>query len=346
MRTIPTSYKKLLFNKEADEPLTDPEQAAWEEVLKRIQTPQKEVNIDDPGFITAMLLHYELKDKKKAAWEKLERELFPTNPETADTVVEIKAKKSSIRIPRWVWAAASIGIIITIIYLRYYNRKPGILIAGSDNELCSVTLPDGSNVQLNAESSIRYPEEFTFKERDVDLAGEAYFSVESDSSHPFRVRVDSTKSFTAVGTEFDVKSYREDSAIKVTLVKGVVWASNEDITKVVNVGEQAVLTGNQITINKKANMDNVLAWQHKFITFEGESLYSIMHQIQRFYKIKYMIHGNPPPLDINSRNVDASVNSLTTIVSILNDLIPEATFSLDKDSSLISVDIVDTKDKK
>lgn len=75
MEKIPASYKKLLFDKEVDEPLTDNELEAWEEYLIR-QKPMRNVGIDDPAFKIALRLHFELEEDKKKAWEKFRVEVL------------------------------------------------------------------------------------------------------------------------------------------------------------------------------------------------------------------------------------------------------------------------------
>src|SRR6185312_16169720 len=50
-------------------------------------------------------------------------------------------------------------------------------------------LPDGSQVWLNAASSISYPTAFTGSERSVTITGEAYFEIAANASMPFRVHV-------------------------------------------------------------------------------------------------------------------------------------------------------------
>jgi hypothetical protein len=78
MLTIPASYKKLLFNKEADEPITDPEMEAWAAFVRKEQPPNKPVDIlNDPEFKTALRLYYALEDKKNLIWEKLEQKILP-----------------------------------------------------------------------------------------------------------------------------------------------------------------------------------------------------------------------------------------------------------------------------
>jgi transmembrane sensor len=107
-----------------------------------------------------------------------------------------------------------------------------------------LTLPDGSRVWLNAESSITYPTAFTGKERKVTITGEAYFEVASDKKKPFIVSVSPHDSrltsadsrltthdeesaekpltIEVLGTHFNVNSYKEEPTINTTLIEGIV----------------------------------------------------------------------------------------------------------------------------
>ncbi|MGN6416253.1 MAG: FecR family protein, partial [Pseudobacter sp.] len=53
-----------------------------------------------------------------------------------------------------------------------------------------LVLPDGTNVWLNAASSITYPTAFSGNERKVTVTGEAYFEVAKNAALPFRVEID------------------------------------------------------------------------------------------------------------------------------------------------------------
>lgn len=54
----------------------------------------------------------------------------------------------------------------------------------------NLTLPDGTNVWLNARSEMRYPAAFTGNKREISLDGEAYFEVTHKGGKPFVVRTD------------------------------------------------------------------------------------------------------------------------------------------------------------
>jgi ferric-dicitrate binding protein FerR (iron transport regulator) len=85
----------------------------------------------------------------------------------------------------------------------------------------TILLPDGSKVWLNAGSTIKYPQVFSGKNKEVFLEGEAYFEVESDKRNNFRVITDEI-TVQVHGTIFNVRSYPEDQLVETTLVEGEI----------------------------------------------------------------------------------------------------------------------------
>ena len=85
----------------------------------------------------------------------------------------------------------------------------------------NVTLPDGSSVWLNAGSTLVYPADFGIQRRELQLTGEAFFIVKSDSLMPFNVHTTGV-TVRALGTRFNVKAYPNDKTITATLEEGVI----------------------------------------------------------------------------------------------------------------------------
>ena len=84
-----------------------------------------------------------------------------------------------------------------------------------------VTLSDGTKVWLNAASSIRFPVLFAGSERKVEITGEAYFEVAKNVAKPFKVKTVSSE-VEVLGTHFNVNAYEDESAVKTTLLEGMV----------------------------------------------------------------------------------------------------------------------------
>lgn len=84
-----------------------------------------------------------------------------------------------------------------------------------------VTLPDGSVVVINSGSKLIYPDRFGPDRRQVFLAGEGYASIAKDPDRPFVMSAGEVD-VRVLGTQFNLKSYAEDSEVEVTLVEGSI----------------------------------------------------------------------------------------------------------------------------
>lgn len=170
------------------------------------------------------------------------------------------------------------------------KTKTVVVPEGKDHQ---ITLPDGTEVWLNANSSITYPEKFNSKERNVKLTGEAYFKVTHDSSHPFIVNAGGIET-KVLGTEFNIKAYSQ-STPHVTLVEGSIEVSciadNADNSKpeemqnrVISPGEDASIEGNQLVVNE-VNVDDMICWRDGIEYFDDASLEDILIQIGSWYNM-------------------------------------------------------------
>ncbi|MCJ0742642.1 FecR family protein [Pedobacter montanisoli] len=148
-------------------------------------------------------------------------------------------------------------------------------------------LADGTKVWLNALSSLRFPEVFNGKTREVELQGEGYFEVEKDKAHPFIVKTSSLISgnkqeVEVLGTHFNINSY--DSAIRTTLAEGSVRVSNGNVSKILAPSYQSILTHNQIQVYP-VNVEDEIDWKNGLFRFNNASLQSILLQLERWYNI-------------------------------------------------------------
>ena len=82
-----------------------------------------------------------------------------------------------------------------------------------------ITLYDGTQVWLNAGSTMSYTSSFNNTSRDIHLSGEAYFEVARNEKLPFRVEVRGC-TLTVLGTKFNVSAYDEDPTVQTALIEG------------------------------------------------------------------------------------------------------------------------------
>lgn len=161
-------------------------------------------------------------------------------------------------------------------------------------------LSDGTNIWLNAESSIRYPIVFTGKERLIHVAGEVYLEVAHKADNPFRVDVNGKNWVEVLGTHFNVNAYENEGAVRTTLLQGSVKVgvnqANMQLFKVLSPGQQALMTkGNDpILVYNDVNVAAVVAWKAGVFDFENVPLEEAMRQLARWYDIE-VVYEQPVP---------------------------------------------------
>lgn len=159
-----------------------------------------------------------------------------------------------------------------------------------------VILSDGTTVWLNAESSLTFPTRFSTDSRQVQIRGEAYFSVvpqetETGRRTPFIVETDQQR-IEVLGTEFNVNTYADRSRQQTTLVKGSVRVIHQ-----MN-GQQAVLApGQQARIGNvieivQADLEKEIAWKQGDFIFKNDRLQDILQQVSRWYDITVSYPAN------------------------------------------------------
>jgi len=149
-----------------------------------------------------------------------------------------------------------------------------------------IRLPDGTQVWLNASSSLSYPLVFSGrKERRVELSGEAYFEVSKDAGHPFIVQT-ARQDIKVLGTHFNVSAYADDLLSETTLLEGSVqvnsFASTENV--MLQPGEQASVSPKGIRV-EKVDVEEAIAWKKGYFMFNNEKQESIMRKIARWYDV-------------------------------------------------------------
>ena len=157
-----------------------------------------------------------------------------------------------------------------------------------------VRLPDGSNVWLNSASKLTFPSSFSaFKNRMVELNGEAYFDVASDKSHPFIVKT-INQEVEVLGTQFNINSYVDEPGVKTTLLEGSIKITKDKgINKILKPGQQSTLISNEFKI-EKVDTDQAVAWKRNQFVFENTDIHYIMRMISRWYNVEIEYVGEIP----------------------------------------------------
>ncbi len=183
-----------------------------------------------------------------------------------------------------------------------------------------LTLPDGSEVWLNAASSITYPTAFAGPERKVSVSGEAYFEIAPDAHHPFMVAVQSarsTETIQVLGTSFNVNAYGDEESLATTLLSGSVRLVSGDNRMLLKPGEQGLLQADgKMRLDPNANVEEVVAWKNGLFHFENADINEVMRQIARWYDVEVVMDGKMPSTEKFDGEISRSSN-LTEVLKIL-----------------------------
>jgi transmembrane sensor len=151
---------------------------------------------------------------------------------------------------RWALIAAVLsGILIggAILKIGHAFKKTGwSIIQAKPGCRSSVTLPDGSEVVLNAGSELAYPDNFLNGRREVKLSGEAYFNIAKDANAPFVIHTKEVD-VKVLGTVFNLKAYPNERKTETVLISGAV-----EVTIKNNEGQKILLKPNQkVTVENR-----------------------------------------------------------------------------------------------
>ncbi|MDO5970413.1 DUF4974 domain-containing protein [Flavivirga aquimarina] len=154
-----------------------------------------------------------------------------------------------------------------------------------------INLSDGTEVWLNSESQLKYPVAFNNGEtRQVELVyGEAYFDVSPSTEHKgakFKVS-NEFQEVEVLGTEFNIKAYKDEANIYTTLVEGEVAVSSQGEKQSLKLKPDQQLNlntqNNSLNIVAVSNMYKEVSWRKGKFSFRDESIKDIMNTLSRWY---------------------------------------------------------------
>jgi ferric-dicitrate binding protein FerR (iron transport regulator) len=200
-------------------------------IFSLLQKKWKENNIQkEPDFLYKNLLrkiNNRISEKESAKSSKAVPGIQPT-------------RKWYLEYFHYAKVAATIAIfvivstVLTFNFNNYQQNSPlsaitYVIQSTSVGQKLKFRLPDGTDIILNAASSIKYPDHFPEGKREVFLSGEAFFDVKRDTSSPFIVHNDKITT-TALGTSFNIKATNNE--VNVALATGRVSVEMEGIREV------------------------------------------------------------------------------------------------------------------
>lgn len=160
------------------------------------------------------------------------------------------------------------------------------ILSTTKGEQYQVVLPDGTQVWLNAASSLKFPATFAgMSKRRVELSGEAYFQVSKDKKHPFIVE-SSGQEVEVLGTHFNISSYEDEKNTKTTLLEGSIRVKPLTGNGIVLKPNQQVEVDAAGLEVKEVKAADAIAWKNGYFMFNSENLEAVMSRIARWYNVQ------------------------------------------------------------
>lgn len=266
-------------------------------------------------------------------WSNIESELDEAKPATIHALNKSDLNESTPHEPtqnrpkpqlvplRWMAVAAT--ILFGAFGLSYYVAP--VSVTAPFGETASVVLHDGSEVELNSGSTIRYNKWFG-DERRIALTGEAYFDVVKGQK-PFIVET-FNGSVTVLGTRFNVRAWEglESENTRVSLQSGSVLLERnagdenpgQDETLTLSPGQTGVVNGASVALidSDTVQVKSALAWREGNFFFSNESLGSIMADVERRYNTDVRF----TPGFLSNRRLKFAMEKPQSAEAIVNDI--------------------------
>lgn len=192
-----------------------------------------------------------------------------------------------------------------------------------------ITLQDGTDVWLNAQSTLTYPSHFSRKNRTVEITGEAFFDVAKDAKRPFVVTTRDIK-LHVLGTQFNVYAYPDAGFTQAILVEGSLRiVNNDNELEVVHLAanEQMVFRENEMTVHPMINPDHLL-WREGIYAFDNEPLKNIIKKLQLYYDVKIIVE-DPEIFNVRYTGKFRQRDGIDEILRIIQKIQP---FKIERDT--------------
>lgn len=266
-----------------------------------------------------------------------------------DYELKQRNSKGSFTILKEVLKIAAVVAISLLVYRIAFNREiTGDIVAVADNysgmqilnvpagQRAEITLEDGTNIWLNAGSILKFPGRFDGDIREVELDGEGYFEVTSDSDSPFIVK---TKNYDikVTGTAFNLLAYSRSNKFETTLVEGSVEILDSEGDEEIRLkaNELAYLNDGEIMVTPVDDLSHLL-WKDGIICIEDETFGDLLHKLELYYDVSIVVLDKGI-LDRRYSGKFRTKDGLNHVLKVFK-LYHNFDFSFDKENNIVTIE--------
>lgn len=202
------------------------------------------------------------------------------------------AKIISIKKRRIWYAAAAVAVLLIAIGVTvFFNPNSKSRLATQYGQIKKDKLPDGTEVFLNANSTVTYEKGWhEGKTREVWIRGEAFFHVKKTPTHDkFIVHTDAFD-IEVTGTSFNVSNKNGMSSI--ILKEGSVKIHRSGEAEILMKPGDMVEFSNEKIEKKTVSKPDYMAWMDNKLDFDNTTVTEIAKIIKEHYGVDVNIDGN------------------------------------------------------
>jgi len=276
----------------------------WEDWLKS-NHQEKEIFYQAKELVNSLSLQLadeEIQDEFQSLQSKLNQSA-PQKKVSEDRVIIHPTKVKSLQRRSFIFRIAGIFLILVMAFAGWKMWNPVSLqmVTTDFGKTKTLQLQDGSEVMLNANSSIRFAKNWDGKEfREVWLEGEAFFKVAHSDQQKFIVHTEKGK-IEVLGTEFNV--IQRNVFLEVTLISGKVQLELPNATKINMQPNDQVRINNQTIDQTQIEVKTVIDWKDNKMIFKNASIQNIIHRIENNFGWQVELKNQ----EILKRKINASI---------------------------------------
>jgi transmembrane sensor len=222
----------------------------------------------------------------------------------------------------WLQAAAAILFFGSVVWFTHQANKNAAtqwVTLTAQNAVRVETLPDGSVVHINKNSTLRYADNFA-SNRTIKLTGEAFFEVKHDEKLRFNVQVNNIL-IQDIGTAFNVNGRQQ--ATEVIVSSGIVSVSKDKNSVRLTAHEMVSIKNNDRSFKVEQNKDELYDY------YRSNSIKGRNTPLARLVEVLNNAYG--ADIEIRNRalrNIPITVtidlkDSLPSILNLLKSTTPE-----------------------
>lgn len=202
----------------------------------------------------------------------------------------------------WRISGIAASLVLVVGLFLYFN--PGVDFLGQKEivyqtgfgERLDIELNDGSHITLNANSTLRWVEDWEKSEnRQVTLEGEAFFEVKKQNGIPFTVYTNDV-AVEVLGTSFNVDSrktatkvYLEEGKVNLKLKEVEESLDSKEIDKpseiIMEPGEQVRYSAKEKKVEKEEGLSMIVAaaWKMDVLNFKNMEFMEVLELLRELY---------------------------------------------------------------